>query len=768
LLYNFSVRCNGEADCTDASDELGCSCSEDEFTCDCITQRTCTKAEGCIVISKAINGFLHCPGQRIFFGDYGRINFHKLNNISECNDIGFPQCDNSTCFNSNISTCDENQCSSDQVICTSHCDGNEKCSGVFQCNDNRLILLSQFCDGIVDCFDGSDEIQNQPGFKCSRCVLPQTNLYDDFAQCDDSSDLCLDDNENCFTCIDRRLIISSDQLCDGVSDCYDMSDECLCEEYFDSEMCVSSFDRRNFQCFDNENLLPWQHSLNITNITSSFKSPFIECQTKFNTSIYAIVCDGRPECKNYKDECECENPPFPMGDRYCDGVEDPAWKFINDSACPQGFDELLCPNRFRCSASGKISIDVLQVCDGKADCDDNSDEKDCPVVFSIESIFSSETEMISNPLIKALFWIMGFAVIAGNAYVIIFSAMLLKKKKKIDRTNFYNVIILNIAISDFIMGLYLLTIASYSAVFSGIYGTVDHAWRSSINFMVVLSAFRLRSVTNAVSSLTDSMHPWIFSIVAAWILSFFLSTAPIFNRASQYFLHSFSFSNSLYDGTWLASNLEQFACRIVALFNTTIPFNDNEFQSTTMFFEQSLPDGVAIEFFGYYGETSVCMPRFYVGFGESSWEYTTFVLTLNFLSFLFIAISCIFILKHTSQHTKRAHHNQQNICNKQAADLQKRIARIIATDFCCWIPICIMAYVRLGVAFSNIAYQISAVLLLPINSAINPFLFTSLPDKLINLCRQKYYEFTGVTHTSHVSLTGISKIQSKDPKSSAD
>ena len=53
---------------------------------------------------------------------------------------------------------------------------------------------------------------------------------------------------------------------------------------------------------------------------------------------------------NFSDECQCSNPPsfckdschsyFPMGDRYCDGIEDPAWQYINSSDCPRGFDEL--------------------------------------------------------------------------------------------------------------------------------------------------------------------------------------------------------------------------------------------------------------------------------------------------------------------------------------------------------------------------------------------------------------------------------------------
>ena len=746
-----SDRCNpSECYCTDWSDTFGCPCQSDEFTCECINQGTCAPRDGCRPINSIEDGFIRCPNERIPVGKYGRIQLHRLNGIPECDEIGLPTCDSSTCHAVNKTVCTENQCYSPlHIICTSQCANNEPCS-VFQCDDNGLILLSQFCDEIVDCKDGSDEVSNKPGFKCNDCVLPQNNLYDDLAQCGDNSDYCFGDKKACFHCLDGLLSILPNQVCDGKSDCYDLSDECLCERYFDSELCKNAFEKNSFQCFDNEHIKPWNNSL------SNSKTLFTDCATKFNSSIGAILCDQRPECKDYSDECKCLNPPgfcndtchsyFPMGDRYCNGVEDPAWQFINKPECPKGFDEIDCPMRFKCKTKGKISIDVSQICDGNTDCDDQSDEKDC----SDTSVFSSSTEMIAEPAIKGAFWIIGFVVIFGNVYVIVTSISNLKEKKTLQGVGFQKIIILNISIADFIMGVYLLTIAIYSESFSGHYGDVDHKWRSSLEcsiigslvvissqtscfLMVVLTAFRLTNVVNAIESFNSSLRRWTICVVTAWALAFIISIVPII--ISSYFVHSFSFSSTFYNGTLDASQLTEFACRVAALGNKTIEFHGNEFQSAKGFVENGLPQDICVVMFGYYGQTSICMPRFYIAYGESSWGYTIFIITVNFLSFVFIAVGYIWIVKHSSKSSANVGRAQNNRANAQASRMQRRIARIIATDFCCWIPICVMAYVRLGVEFSDIVYQISAVLLLPINSALNPFLFTSLLDQLIGWCR---------------------------------
>ena len=142
----------------------------------------------------------------------------------------------------------DDECFESHVICTSYFEDDELCNGVFQYNDNSLILYSQFCNGVVDCFDGSDEIKKQSGFECNEYILPPSNLSDDFAHCDDNWDSCFARNDQCFHCFDKRLIISSKQMCDGVGDCYDLSDECLCD--FDSKICRNAYKNYSVQCCD--------------------------------------------------------------------------------------------------------------------------------------------------------------------------------------------------------------------------------------------------------------------------------------------------------------------------------------------------------------------------------------------------------------------------------------------------------------------------------------------------------------------------------------
>ena len=64
--------------------------------------------------------------------------------------------------------------------------------------------------------------------------------------------------------------------------------------------------------------------------------------------------------------------------------------------------------------------------------------------------------------------------------------------------------------------------------------------------------------------------------------------------------------------------------------------------------------------------------------------------------------------------------------------MQGKIFRIIATNFLTWVPICIMSFMRLRDEhmINGNVYQVAAIILLPINSALNPILYSNVATNL--------------------------------------
>ena len=791
--------------CTDGSDEFNCNCYDDEFTCQCIHNDThpCSTFEGCIPIQSYQDGRIDCPDGSDETKSYkkiscGRCNVevHRLFNQTYCSKSSFDWCSRSVCYQTISLNCSSNHCNATDLACISKCATSniENCNLVLQCSDGELILDSQFCNGVVDCADGSDEIRNQPGFKCVQsveaCSLPQRNLYDNVAHCTDRSDLCHAPNGFCFECLDKRLLVSSKQVCNGVIDCYDLSDECLCEINLNSPICNALFtkysDSSMTVCahygklklidpnlFDkNPNLVYALDSGNTIRSAAYFSTTngndndteIVTCGTKYSTYARPVLCDGRPTCRDFSDECKCTNPPtfcndtcrlfyddfYPFGDHYCDGIEDEfAWEYLNQSACPRGFDEKLCPKRFNCKSSNKISIDVSQVCNGVVDCDEGEDEQNCSISITKTKLFSSDTEMIDNVVFRIAFWVNGLVVIFATTTVIVRKIKLLHTANLTDSLRCQHTIILHVTVADFIMGVYLITIAVHNSVYSGYYGQVDLEWRSSLTcsiigsiavisseasclLMVILTGFRLHTVCNPFATLLSRMWPWKVGISAAWIMAVLVEVLPILHYHIPYFLHSIHFLVEFNEqGLWDVSNLTKFACRFAAMTNKTINMLGTEWKTTKPFLEESFPLATIHEF-GYYSDTSVCMPRFYVRRGETAWEYTLAVVTLNFLAFIFIAVSYAFIFIQVRCRTKFWGERTNQTPRGKGSKMGKRIAILIATDFLCWFPICVMCYVRMnGGELPNIVYQVTAVFLLPINSVLNPFIYCLLPDSNI-------------------------------------
>ena len=118
-----------------------------------------------------------------------------------------------------------------------------------------------------------------------------------------------------------------------------------------------------------------------------------------------------------------------------------------------------------------------------------------------------------------------------------------------------------------------------------------------------------------------------------------------------------------------------------------------------------------------------------------SWAFSIVIyLGLNLLCFLavFICYVSIFIIVKRSRRQARRSKNLSNEIKVAA-----KMALIVGTDFACWVPIIIMGILSQSGALTipEQMYAWSVVFIMPINSSINPYLYTL--SNIGSTCAQK-------------------------------
>ena len=784
----------------DFKDELNCTCLSNQTACDCFKTNnpSCPREDGCIDNSKKNDGNFDCNDKSdepylISFVEKScescTFKIFRFTSIEGCENMAEEICDNSTCKAVPNINCTKTFCKEPKnFICFSKCLSSiqpyplpANCTNFFICKNREITMASSFCNGKPDCSDSSDEIQNQFGFKCQgskefSCVLPQDNLHDgDTRQCSNNANVLLDEKPiekaNRFKCLDNSSEISIDQVCDNILDCPDLSDECLCPINLNNLLCKTRFQNSNVtvpghyscgavntECSEFQSIHIKEAACDGNNVANDIASSnTIRCQAKYKM-VYATRCDGIPECSNFEDECSgCSREPefckdkchsfYPMGDRYCNGFEDFSHRYLGKAECDKGFDEKekICKNRFRCKAGQQVNIPLLSVNDQIVDCDNGDDEDG-------KHSLSSSKKMIKDDIISVFVWIIAIVTLCGNGYVIYSTSHLLRKKKMHDFLRVNHILILNLSIADFIMGIYLLIVSIKNLQFMGKYGEVDLKWKTGFTcslcgvlaiissetscfIMSILSTFRLVNIMRPLKSLSYPAKPWFILLGLTWLSSFLLAVLPLVDFFEDFFVYQLYFDVPFTQNKSVTkSDILTMACRHASIFNHSfikngswefaMPYLKDKFNTT-------------VEKIHYYGETSLCMPRFYVHKDEDASEFPIFIISLNFVSFVYVCLSYLLIFKVTSN---RPVSNKQ--VDIQNAKLQKRIVRLLATDFICWIPICIIAFVKYlyNISLPTFVYTVTITFLLPVNSALNPLLYTPFFDKLfekIQTCSSK-------------------------------
>ncbi|PFX13544.1 G-protein coupled receptor GRL101 [Stylophora pistillata] len=341
----------------------------------------------------------------------------------------------------------------------------------------------------------------------------------------------------------------------------------------------------------------------------------------------------------------------------------------------------------------RVTLDTNLMC-----CHLDLFRQDADCDYSFNDNFASCQSMFRNLAPRRSLWVVGLLSLFGSLFVFGWQYFFP------DNNVVQSIMLVNLGISDGIIGIYLIIIAIKDLQWSGEYYLHDYEWRTGW----------FCHFNGAMSILSSEVSVMMISLIA-W------------DRLKN-IVFPYTFAK-------ITPRQARLVCAVIWLVGGVMAF---------------LPLS-GMRYFGdwYYGKNVVCLPLQLSPQLQEGWEYSTSIfIVLNFSLFIFIMVAYIAILLKSWSSSRRlgAHGTVREIqARAQSAQakreraLAKRVFFIILTDFLCWIPI-----IAIGIKShvektfdppGDLAVWI-AVFALPINSAINPLLYTlSTPQ---NFPRSRY------------------------------
>ncbi|XP_052762517.1 G-protein coupled receptor GRL101-like isoform X2 [Mya arenaria] len=329
--------------------------------------------------------------------------------------------------------------------------------------------------------------------------------------------------------------------------------------------------------------------------------------------------------------------------------------------------------------------------------------------------FSSCTDLMSNYVLRVSIWILGLVAFWGNIVVVVWRSMDMRNGKV------HSFLITNLAVGDFFMGAYMMIIAVVDAYYRGSYILYDRFWRESVLCKI----------------------------------AGFLST----------------FSSELSVLTLTVITLDRLICIIFPLHVRRLKLRDACCVMSVVWLIVVLISAIplmGIDYFGnFYGRSGVCLAFHITNSKPKGWEYSVGVfLVANFSSFLVIFFSYLrmfFVAKQTRSAVRK-------IQDKNDSAMARRMTLIVATDFFCWVPIILLGFASLGGArIPTEVFAWVAVFILPLNSAINPVLYTISTAPFLRHFRRrasffrKSFKFSSKIETKHSFLDRSSHVWDRKP-----
>ena len=337
--------------------------------------------------------------------------------------------------------------------------------------------------------------------------------------------------------------------------------------------------------------------------------------------------------------------------------------------------------------------------------------------LDVRSPYLTCDRLLSDKALVVMMWLIGVNALGGNLFVLCWRKIKHGKNKignkKSDTNIVQSFLLSNLATSDLLMGIYMLLIASADIYFGDNFPMQAETWRSGITckiagtlsiisseasvfFVTLISIDRFINMVYPFSQRKLGKTSSVVIVALLWIISLTLGLTPSSLAGRNY---------KLYDNSHVCIGLP---LNLIETFKKNVT-------------EEQTPIRVSGgTYFIYYKYTAQSQSQ---GKVPGIYFATAMFLGLNCVCYLIIIFCYAEIVRAVYKSSKRAGIDKEM---KQQTKMTAKVAAIVLTDFLCWFPIIVLGILVqakvLTLPPSVFAWCVTFIL--PINSAINPYLYT--------------------------------------------
>ena len=330
------------------------------------------------------------------------------------------------------------------------------------------------------------------------------------------------------------------------------------------------------------------------------------------------------------------------------------------------------------------------------------------------SAFISCKRLLPSLFLRVVVWLVAIAVILGNLFVFVIYTRCTQKTEN----KFYiqHILITNLSLSDLVMGVYLLILLSVDLQFNDYFPTHSDNWRNS----------GLCKIAGALSILSSEASVFFITLISIdrfvciHYIRYSLSTTKLCETAAK--------TAALF--SWIAAVLISVVSVLIPLFAPDLydaseiyvglPISRiDQYTSRTKSFDLNISVSLAEPGFesGHVVETES------IGSRPSMFFSVAVFTCLNLLCFSIVAL-CYASIFYTS--TQSSRHSGGRAGVDREIRMAFKMAGIVLSDFCCWVIVGLLSILVQSSVVKLLpeAYAWIAIFMLPINSCMNPFLYT--------------------------------------------